>query len=81
MTAAAKEVRSRINDRSLSMLTWKLRTHRSRYETVDTTSLDCALLSNRFPVSGYWPIFSAMQISTASKSATLCLPEIRLVLI
>ena len=56
--------------------------HGTRYETIDTlTSLDCALLSNSRPVSGYWPIFSAMQISAASKSATLCLLELRLVLI
>ena len=41
-----------------------------------TTSLDCAFFSNSRLVSGYWPtwaIFSAMQISSASKSATLCL--------
>ena len=55
--------------------------HGSRYETIDTiTSLVCALLSNSRLVSGYRPIFSAMQISAASKSATLCLQELRLVL-
>ena len=56
--------------------------HGTRCETIDTiTSLDCALSSNSRAVSGYWPIVSAMQISAASKSTTLCSLELRLVLI
>ena len=51
----------------------------SRHETIGTeTCLVCAPLSSSRRVSGHRPVVSAVQTSAASRSAALCLLELRL---